>query len=333
MKTFKNKYNENRIIALWAFSESILGGFFHLFKIPVTGLIIGGLAIIFLSLLSYNNMDKKSILKGTLIVLIIKFVISPYTPINAFFSVAIQGFLCYFFSIVFNGKYFRIFGFALSSMIVFSLQKLLFIQILFGNSLWEAIDSYMLFISKQFGYTNNDINISIFIIAFYISIHVLSGIIFSIISIKIIDDLQNEEKLDYEKFSINEAELFDKIEKKQKNKTKQLLLTFLILVVIGISYFIKPEEKFYNYIIVLIRFISIFFLWAYIVAPLLTKLASLFLSKKQNVYKNEVNTIIDSFGNIKKLANVIWTDVKNELGVLKYIKFIRSLIVIFIKEN
>jgi hypothetical protein len=331
LKTINNKYNENRIIGLWAFSESILGGFLHLFKIPVTGLLVGGLAIIFLSLLSYNNENKSSIIKGTIIVLIIKFVISPYTPFNAFLSVTIQGLLCYVFSILTYNKYLRVFGFAISSMIVFSSQKLIFIQVLLGSSLWEAIDSYTIFIVKQFGLNSFNYSLSFIIISLYVLLHILSGILFSILSIKIMEDLRHEKRIDLENYNDN-SNLFENLKKKPKKKYKRILSTFIILLIIGASYFIKPEGKFINYLLLVIRFFSIFIIWAFIITPLLTKLAKSFLSRQQNLYKQEVNDIIDSFSSIKSLSNYIWEKVKTKSGFMKYILFVRLLIVNFILE-
>ncbi|HPN38643.1 MAG TPA: hypothetical protein PL041_09580 [Melioribacteraceae bacterium] len=330
METINNKFNENRVITLWAFSESILGGFLHLFKIPVTGLLIGGLAIIFLSLLSYSNNDKKTILKATLIVLIIKLIISPYTPINAFFSVSIQGLLCYLFSITFNNKYLRIFGFAFFSMIIFSLQKLIFIQLLFGNSLWQAIDTYTIFIAKQFGFVKQ-FSLSLWLIVFYISIHLLSAIVFSIISLKIISDLQRKDTKLIIIDTFQEAILFDNLKKKKKKPLKKFILIFLILILIGISYFFEPQSKLINYILIVIRFFSVFILWGFLLSPFLTKLATKFLSKKQNLYQSEVNDIIISFTAIKKLSASVWNEIKGNKGIIKYIQFIRLLILTFIK--
>ena len=173
MNNYEDNYKNKRIIALWAFSESVLGGMLHLLKIPLTGLVVGGLAVVFLSLIAYQSSNKSSILKATLIVLIIKFVISPYTPIMAFVSVSVEGLFCYIFSVLFGKKSIGIYLFALASLTFFSLQKLLTLQILFGNSLWESIDAFSAFIAKQFGLT--DIKISAVLITIYISLHIISG--------------------------------------------------------------------------------------------------------------------------------------------------------------
>ncbi|HEY7751043.1 MAG TPA: hypothetical protein VH917_02035, partial [Ignavibacteriaceae bacterium] len=42
-----------RITALWALSESLLGGFLHATQVPFRGLIIASTAVLFISLIFY----------------------------------------------------------------------------------------------------------------------------------------------------------------------------------------------------------------------------------------------------------------------------------------
>ena len=41
-----------RLTALWAFTESGLGGIMHALQIPFTGLLVGGMAVIMISLIA-----------------------------------------------------------------------------------------------------------------------------------------------------------------------------------------------------------------------------------------------------------------------------------------
>ncbi|MCK5088079.1 MAG: hypothetical protein KAQ90_11190, partial [Melioribacteraceae bacterium] len=74
-KFFINRVN--RLTALWAFSEAALGGILHALKIPLTGLFVGGAAVIFISLIAYYSEKKHAILRATLLVVIVKFVVAP----------------------------------------------------------------------------------------------------------------------------------------------------------------------------------------------------------------------------------------------------------------
>ena len=72
-----------RLTALWALNESGLGGFLHVFNTPFTGLIVGGISILMISLIAYYAEDKwKAVLRALLIVLIVKMAVSPHSPVG-----------------------------------------------------------------------------------------------------------------------------------------------------------------------------------------------------------------------------------------------------------
>lgn len=330
MNSIDYKQRNKRIIALWAFSESVLGGFLHLFKIPVTGMVVGGLAVIFLSIIANQSNNKKEILKATLIVLIIKFVISPYTPMMAFLSVSVQGLFCYLFSVLFNKKSIGVVLFSISSLTFFSLQKLLMLQVLFGNSLWESINTYATYIAKQFGIV--DIDASFLIITFYISLHVLGGIIFSILAINLIKELNNVKIDSTDKVFIEKLELEYNIKRKNKKHKllKKVFSLTLLLLFIGVSYLFKLDKGFYAYLITVLRFFGIILVWLFVISPFITGIIGKYLAKKQSKYNNEVAEIINAFPHIKVVGTKAWEQIKQEQGMLKYFLFVKRAIINFL---
>jgi len=82
-----------KLTALWAFSEAALGGILHAFKVPMRGIFIGGSAAILISLIAYFSDRKGTVLKSTLLVILIKGIVSPHTPLTAYFAVFLQGFI------------------------------------------------------------------------------------------------------------------------------------------------------------------------------------------------------------------------------------------------
>lgn len=332
MKNIDNKYNVKKIITLWAFSESVLGGFLHLFKIPFTGLIVGGLAIIFLSMLSLTDDYKKNILKGTITVLIIKFVISPYTPINAFFSVIAQGMFCYILSILIKSKQIRILIFSLSCMILFSLQKLIFLQILFGNSLWQAIDIYAKYIAKEVFFYNIKIDLSWYLILFYILVHFIAGIVFTLVTLSIINDLNYGKKII--SMNIENDDNFNlKTPSNNNKKLKKVIKTFLVLLAIVLTYFIQPQAKFLDYLIVILRFFLIIVIWTVVISPFLTKITKKIILNKSKYYKQDVDNIISDFKKIKVLITTLSKELKEENFILRYFLIIKYAIVYYVLEN
>ncbi len=80
--------------ALWAFSESGLGGIFHALKVPFSGIALGGISVMLVTLLEVNSSKKwKTIFKAMLLVLMLKAMISPHSPVMAYVAVSFQGIL------------------------------------------------------------------------------------------------------------------------------------------------------------------------------------------------------------------------------------------------
>ena len=134
-----------KITALWAFSESALGGILHTLSIPFRGIFISSSAVLFITLIALFSKSKKGILKSTLIVLLIKALVSPYTPLTAYFAVTIQGLLGYI--LFFSNSFFKLSAFLLGlfTLLFSGMQKIIVLTLVFGNTLWKSLN---IFISK-----------------------------------------------------------------------------------------------------------------------------------------------------------------------------------------
>lgn len=177
-ETADQKISISKLTAAWAFSEAALGGLLHALHIPFTGLMVGGTACIFISLIAYFSEKPEVILRSTIIVVVIKGMISPHTPLIAFFSVLGQGALGFLiFKMISNHKIATLL-FSITIITFFGLQKLIFLTVVFGNEFWNSINVFTNYIIKQFTAVDyeNRINISLLIIAGYGIIHFLGGI-------------------------------------------------------------------------------------------------------------------------------------------------------------
>ena len=84
--------NTLRLVALWGLSEAFLGGILHALKMPLTGLLVGGASLILIVLLGQAG-RRGTVLRGLLVVLSIKALLSPQSPPTAYLAVAFQGVL------------------------------------------------------------------------------------------------------------------------------------------------------------------------------------------------------------------------------------------------
>src|SRR5688572_14835069 len=146
---------KHRLIAVWALAEGVLGGVLHALHIPVTGLVVGSIAVCCLSLLARFRRRRGDLLKATLLVLLVKAMLSPHAPLAAYIAVLSQGLLAELF--ILSGRNFKLncilFGF------VTQLQSALLhigkLVLVFGLEIWAAFDDYMNKLAQNIGLESN----------------------------------------------------------------------------------------------------------------------------------------------------------------------------------
>ncbi len=321
-----------RLTALWALSESTLGGILHAFKVPLTGIFIGGLAALFLTLIASYSERKSDIIKATFIVLVIKGMISPHTPPAAYFAVLLQGTLAW---LLFNPKKGILLPALLLSIIsltYFGLQKIIILIIVFGADIGASFDNFVAYIISMIPGMENSgaAGFSNIIAGIYILIHIAAGIIFGIIAARIPDDIVKRGKyilhndLD-ENLPNNHSDL------KKKKKGRKKLMPSLIaasLFILILSYFI-PHSNFHGnegLLITILRGIVIILLWYFLAAPYVTLLIKKVLQRSEKKWAGEIAVVSSSIPRIKMIANVCWKKRAGSSEISRLYNFIISLI-------
>jgi hypothetical protein len=159
-----------RLVALWGLSEAFLGGILHALKLPLTGLLVGGASMILIQLLGQLAPRRGTILRGLLVVLSIKALLSPQSPPTAYLAVAFQGVLGELLS---WGKAApRLRGLLLGAltMLESAAQQLLVLWVLFRQPLAVAFDA---FVGKLLGQQQPDYALAL--IALWLGGHALAG--------------------------------------------------------------------------------------------------------------------------------------------------------------
>ncbi len=299
----------HRLTALWAFTESGLGGIMHALQIPFTGLVVGGMAVIIISIIasiSKNNLNQ--LLKATMIVLIVKAMVSPYTPVTAYIAVSFQALLGYALFSFFPVSFFSILFLSSLAMMESAFQKLLVITLLFGSSFWKAMDEMLAFIIKQFGISYS--NGSQWIVGSYLVIYLVGGVIIAWIAHTIIRDLfiqRNTLVLDsIEK--INNEIYTGSIEKRKKGYTKLWALIFMLVVLSVVLFFFAADEK-QGWLAVAKTVswtLSAILVWFMLISPLLTKLIQRLLQKKQSRYSEEILRTLSFLPMLRQLTGLAW---------------------------
>jgi hypothetical protein len=311
-----NTIHIERITALWALSEAALGGVLHAFRFPMTGLVINSSSVIFIVLIANYAKQKGTILRATLIVLIIKGMVSPHTPINAFIAVTIQGVLG---ELLFRSKkYFTASALVLGviTLLLSGSQKIIVLTVVFGNNLWESINIFGNFIMQKFqlfGPSTEAYDISFWIILSYLSLHLFVGIFVGILSSRIPGWMDKE--LDHFKKSVQlekvQAPIQIKVIKKRKSWVRRPsgIAVFLLAVIIVILSYFYPEitsKQGAKAIIMVLRSIVIMAFWYIWIGPKLLLLLNRILKKKHNQYFNHVQNTLKILPPLRGIIYQTW---------------------------
>ena len=321
-----------KITALWALSESAFGGILHALTIPFRGLFISAAAVLFISLIDLFSKSGKEILKSTLIVILIKALVSPHSPLTAYFAVGIQGLLGY---LLFSTKKFYTFSALLLGIftLFFSgIQKIVVLTILFGNNLWKSIN---IFIDQVFNDflslgINSNINYGYLLVGIYVSIHLLAGVFIGIyagrLPKKLNSFLQNNPLINFDETDFE----YPKKDKKRKKKSWLLRPTGIIIITVLISLLIftylfpsSKEIASIEIIIMLVRSVALTFIWYIFLAPIIKKLFQKYLSNKKSVYAKEIDEMMNMFPQFRKIVSYCWKNSQSKTG-LKRIHYFLS---------
>lgn len=124
----------------------------HALKLPFTGLLVGGFAVLCIGLLAQvSDRNAATVLRSTLLVVLVKAMVSPHSPPTAYLAVGFQGLsgallLCYLRPLTLAAPLFGCLAIAESAV-----QKLLTLYLFFGKSLFEAADIFFADVLEVFG--------------------------------------------------------------------------------------------------------------------------------------------------------------------------------------
>lgn len=315
-----------RLTALWAFCESGLGGVLHALQIPFTGLVVGGLAVIIITLIAnFSQHHYSQILKSLLIVLLIKAMISPYTPFPAYIAVSFQALLGYCLFFLLRVNFFSILLLSTIALMESAIQKLLILTLFFGRSFWKASDELISFISQQFGM--HTINGSQWIISIYLLIYFIGGIFIAWMAYKTIKIYSPNNTL-----PVLEPDTFINYQNNASvnpKKHKRLWIVAAILIIVSVLLFLLAPNTNQGWLAV-VKTISwtsaVMLIWYMIISPLFTKLIRYVLNKKQGAYSTEISDVLSFFPALQQISQLAWHKSSSSKGLRRWPLFLATLI-------
>jgi hypothetical protein len=305
-----------RIITLWVLNEALLGGIIHGLRIPVSGLVIGSVAVICITLIAWYHPAKGAIIKATIIVAIFKMMLSPQAPLPAYFAVFFQGILGeLFFS---NRKWFKLSCFLLAvlALLESGLQRIITLTIIYGKDLWTALDQFI----NGFIQTN-DTEYSYFIIAWYLLFHIIAGVIVGLWA-GLLPQRIILWKHTYGRFLIlkpgTNSAFAIPLKKNKWKKGMLLIWIVLILIYVQSTYKIGPALLPPSIVWRLIlRSVIIVFAWYFLISPLLKFLLNKWLQKQQTKSQEHLKAVMNLLPAFQELVAQSWKLSAEKRGYLR----------------
>ena len=123
----------------------------HALHLPLTGIFVGGAAVVIIALIAwYGKFSFRQVMQATLLVMLVKFAASPQSPPQAYVAVGFQGLAgAILYRLILNFTIASVL-FGVIAMLESAVQKLIFMTLIYGRSLWEALDKFFEAIVKDF---------------------------------------------------------------------------------------------------------------------------------------------------------------------------------------
>jgi len=302
-----------RLTAIWALSESALGGVLHALRLPFTGLIVGGLAVVVIVLMSREGGDRKGLIASTIVVLVIKAIVSPHSPPTAYIAIGFQSSLGFLLFPYFKNSNFVMLIFSLIAVVESGLQKLIVLTVLFGENLWSSIDIMARLLARQFHINilaENDISLSRLIILFYLGIHLISGFVLAIWLRSFSGYVKNymgSEVVILSPGIIKSANNMQKTTRKKKPRLSYLIYP-VALVFVVLSYFFPELDNGVGgrALVMLVRSFVILTIWYKFLARYVQRAILSFIDRKKNKYQTDISDALAILPFLKSIVQAQW---------------------------
>jgi hypothetical protein len=313
-----------RLTALWALSESGLGGLMHALRIPFTGFFVGGFAIIIISLLAYYSGYKmKTILQSTALVLLVKFAVSPQSPLPAYIAVGFQGLYGALLFAALRNFTIAPALFGCIALLESAVQKFLLTTILFGKSVWEALDAFVQSVLKDFG-LGSDFSFSFWLISIYTAVYFIWGILLGIWVSRLPKRIDAETESILNQYKASSVTLMQTSTSK-KHKWKLLSVFFVLFFIVIVLLMQGTDVGAKKALYVVMRTIAVLLFLLYIINPLLQFL----LSKWKGKHQQAVEELVKQLPALRDLVQAAYAlSAMNRKGLRRYSRFVFLLIVL-----
>jgi hypothetical protein len=326
-----------RITALWAFSEAFLGGILHGFNVPFAGLALSLVAAVCMSLIAVNDEKKGAIMRATLVVLAIKFILSPHTPPMAYVAVLIEGLAGELFFL--RRRLLRVSAFFLAvfCLMYSAFQHLLILTLIFGKGFWVSLDIFLNSITKTF--IRQPQYYSLYIVVFYLGCYLVAGISGGILSSRLIARIQSGNKpllIDElnKKYpeGLNAADTSIATPEKGRKVKWQYVIAGMLLLLLVLSYMPSFSKTMLHSKVVeiVIRGSLIIIVWNFLLSPLLIKWISKWVEQYKTKQGSALQEVLTLLPDIKQIVQLSWLMANKKNKLKQFSGFISNTMMLIV---
>lgn len=319
-----------RLTALWGLCECGLGGWLHALRIPLTGFLVGGFAVVIIGLIAhFSNNSFRHIIQSTILVLLIKAAVSPHSPWPAYVAVSFQGLMG-------AVLYFLIRNYTLASvllcvitMLESGLQKLIMMTIVFGKSIWVALDSLFNGIVKS--YNLPEMSFSFWLIAIYTLVYALWGLIVGLWSATLPKKIEQNTETYTQKLTLytNDQPSIAGSKRKTKRWKKLAYLLAILSFIVSVYLFGNISNGGNKAFYVILRTIAVLLLFFGIINPIIKWLIQRWIAGGNSKYKKQLQPLLELLPELRSYVKPAYSMAAVEYkGIRKYSKFLLILIIL-----
>lgn len=295
-----------RLTALWALNESGLGGLMFALKIPLTGFFVGGFAVVLIGMIAwYSNCSYSRILQSTLLVLIVKATVSPHSPPPAYLAVAFQGFTgAVLYSHIRSFKTASVL-LAVLAMLESALQKVILLTLVFGNSLWSALNKFFAGLVKEFSLPAN-IDFSLLIIGIYLLLYCCWGLVIGNWTGRLPQQITAHTDRVLALYEQEQAAQTPQPETvvRRQGKQRKLFFFLLTLAFIVAVFLLSGQKGTVGYI--LLRSVAAILLLFFVLQPIIQSILLRWLKRQSDQRREATEAVIRTLPGLRALVRPAW---------------------------
>lgn len=315
-----------RLTALWALSESGLGGFMHALKIPFTGFFLGGFAVVIITLIAHHAPDKfRSVMQATLLVVLVKATVSPHSPPMAYIAVLFQG-LSGALVLQLPVKRLPAVLFGMLALFESAVQKFLVMTIIFGKSVWEALDLFFKGVLKDLS-LNPEFSFSFWLITIYTVGYTLWGMLLGWWASGLPQTLLTDTDrilTQYNKLTTGAESL---AANPKKGRNKKLAGVFFILLFVASVFLFKGDgaKAWFAVLRTIAALLTLFF----VINPLVRWGMQRWIEKRREKQALPLSSVIDMLPELRNyISPAITLARQRHKGIMVYKAFVVNLIIL-----